>query len=406
MFPVLALTVRGAANTCFFLVALSGLVAIGCRYKSSGKHFSQVLREYWPINLAFTGIFLAVLSNLISSGTFETRHLDSPLRFALFALVFWTLLLTPVKSEKYLEWGLIVGSLFTSLKTYHLWHKGAGRDQMGDFITIISFADMAMLLGVFVAFSIGWNDKKDKAIIAFKLVVMLASLYAVYISESRGAWIAIPVFATIALSLVKVRKSYKIVISLLIIFILGGVLSYGEIGKQRIKNIKSDIAAYVDGTNPDTAVGLRFQMWHGSWVLFTEHPLLGTGRQFYADGLKELSSLGIISPEAAKTGQGHSHQEVLYYMAAYGIIGLLALLLTYFVPAYYFFRELSGQDQRIRCAAGMGLALCLGFFVYGLTHVQFLWTHCSVFYSFYAALFLAYIVKRKESLHNSALLPV
>ena len=85
-------------------------------------------------------------------------------------------------------------------------------------------------------------------------------------------------------------------------------------------------------------------------------------------------------------------------MAILGSFGLLAILSIYLVPGYYFARELRHTDSIVRTAAGMGLVLCLGFFVFGLTDMMFFWSVLGGVYSMSVAAFFACIVKRKKEL--------
>jgi len=402
LFPVLALTVRGAANTCFFLLALSGIVAIVCRAKVAGSSFGEAYRHYWPLNLAMMAMFVAILFNQIANGQFLAREYDASLRLVLFPLAFWALLMVPAKADSYLAWGLIVGAWFAFAKMFWLISAGVDRTGIGGFISVIPYAEMAMLLGVFAAFSIGWDQARESWLAVPKLLALLAGLCGAYLSQTRGAWIAVPVVAVIAFSVNRMRKACKYMALLFAFILLAGALGFGNIGQQRMAEVKHDVSAYWQGQERDTSIGLRFQMWQGSWALFTERPLFGVGRENFAKGLDGLAARGVISPEAARVGQGHSHNEMLYNMATLGLTGLLALLALYFVPAWYFWQAARETDREIRWAAGMGLALCLGFFVFGLTDVQFLWGHCNTFYSMHAALFMACIVKRRAVLRATA----
>jgi O-antigen ligase len=58
-------------------------------------------------------------------------------------------------------------------------------------------------------------------------------------------------------------------------------------------------------------------------------------------------------------------------MASHGLLGLTALLLSYAAPMWIFARRLRPQvSQPARVAAAMGLALCLGFFIFGWTELM------------------------------------
>jgi len=401
LFPVLALTVRGAANTCFFLIALCGILAIACRLRGAGLSFSEMCRNYWPLNLAMAGMFVAILLNQIATGHFSAREYDASLRLLLFPLVFWALLIVPAATDKYLEWGLSAGALFAFAKMFWLIQTGVDRLWIGGFISIIPYAEMAMMLGVFAAFSIGGDEDLSPWFAVPKILALLAGLSGAYLSQTRGAWLAIPAMLVISLLGWRMRQRQKLMVVSAVFAALGLMLCFGNIGQQRVVEAQSDIAAYMHGQNRDTSIGLRFQMWHASWLIFGQHPLFGAGREVVPKMLDGLAARNIISRDAARNGQGHTHNEILYNLASLGLFGLMSLLLTYFVPAWYFYRAGRETDRKIRCAGRMGLALCLGFFVFGLTDVQFLWGHCNTFYSMHAALFVACIVRRQAALRDA-----
>jgi O-antigen ligase len=175
-------------------------------------------------------------------------------------------------------------------------------------------------------------------------------------------------------------------------YILGGTV------QKRVVEAASDVRQYADGSNKNTSVGLRLQLWHGAWILFKENPVFGIGRERYPEAVRQLVQRQVISPDAA--AHPHSHNEVLFHMATLGIFGLLALLSLYFVPAFYFFRDLRNPDRETRTIAGMGLALSLGFFVFGLTDVMFYWRVSYLFYAILLSVLFACLVKRKSLVIN------
>jgi O-antigen ligase len=269
-----------------------------------------------------------------------------------------------------------------------------------DFIPLIVFAELAVLLGLFSVFSIHWHSRRGYAAILFKLLAACAVVYGAYMSQARGAWVTIPIFGVIAyLSAKDFARKHKMAVAAICIAVLGVLLHFGNIVNQRIAAAETDIQEYAQGTNLDTSIGTRLQLWKGSWTLFKEHPLFGVGVEGYPVALHDLAARKIISPGAATFA--HSHNEVLFMMARFGVFGLLAILAVYFVPAYYFGRDLRHNDKEIRGAAGMGLALCLGIAGLGLTDVVFLWWEIFPFYAISTALFLACIIKRKQYLAES-----
>ncbi|WP_230413982.1 O-antigen ligase family protein [Collimonas silvisoli] len=296
---------------------------------------------------------------------------------------------------------MVIGAFLSAIKIYTLTNGGATRYGT-DFIPIIIFGEMALLLGVFSTLSIAWNKSDNKAVIFFKIAALCAGLYAAYLSQSRGVWLTIPVFAVIAgLAAKNIRSSYKLSAITFFVILLGAVSYFGNIVKERVLVAESDISQYSVGANVDTSLGIRLQLWRGSWVLFKEHPIFGVGVENFPKALEDLSKRNIITPLSATFP--HSHNEILFMMSRLGLFGLLAILALYFVPAYYFSRELRDNDSEIRYTAAMGLALCLGFIILGLVDVVFLWWEIYPYYVVSIAFFLTYIIKRKKILHQEEL---
>lgn len=351
-------------------------------------------RQYWPLNLAMLSPLIAVLASQLASGNFSGRSIDLASRLALFPLIFWGIQLVPLKHLRHMQWAFILGAWFSGIKMYVLTDNGI--NQYGtDFIPINIFAELALLLGVFAVFSIAWNSPKEKLLIWLKLLACGVVIYGAYISRERGSWLTVPVFCAIAyLAAKNIRRRYKVLMSVAIAIALGTVSQFGSIMRMRVENAESDIKHYLAGTDINTSIGVRFQLWQGSWLLFKEHPVFGVSAEAYPKALEELAIRKVISPEAA--AQPHSHNEVLFMLSRFGLFGLAAILAVYFVPICYFIRWIRDNDKEVRSVAAMGLALCLGVLVLGLTDVVFLWWEAFPFYALSVALFLTYITKRKE----------
>ncbi|WP_244544897.1 O-antigen ligase [Collimonas sp. OK607] len=398
-FYILALVVDRAAGVLFALLFIAGISLLVSRSRSDDKTFFQLTKEYWPLALAMCGPLIAVLANQIGSGEFTGRTYDPPFRLAIFALIFWVFSFVPIKFMKHVQWAFVIGAFLSAVKIYVL--TGGGATRYGsDFIPIIIFAEMALLLGVFSAMSIAWNKSNDVVIIALKIVALCAGLYVAYLSQSRGVWLTIPVLIAIACVVTKnIRLSYKLSVIVFFVVLIGAVSYFGQIVKERVSVAESDMSQYSAGENIDSSLGTRLQLWRGSWVLFKEHPIFGVGVENFPKALEELSKRNIITSAAATFP--HSHNEVLFMMSRLGLFGLFAILGLYFAPAYYFLRDMRNDDAGVRYTAGMGVALCLGFLVLGLVDVIFLWWEIYPYYVISIAFFLTYIIKRKKNLNEN-----
>ncbi|GAB3087681.1 hypothetical protein GCM10027081_03350 [Cupriavidus yeoncheonensis] len=395
-FYVLALIVDRAAGVLYGLLIVLGLAVLIYRWKSQKRLFADQIRRYWPLALAMAAPMLAVIANEISRLQFSGRSIDAPSRLALFALVLWTVSRTPLRYLRHLQWAFVVGAILSTIKIHVLSHGGQDR-YLTDFIPITIFIEMAMVLGTYGLFSIAWNSRQNKTQIAIKVLAAAAILYGSYLSQSRGAWITIPLFSGIALySSGILPKGRKLAVAVVIAFALIAAMSQARLVKDRIADARNDIEQYVTGSNVETSIGFRFQLWHGSVVIFREHPVFGVGADKYRDALADLANRKIITPSAAIFA--HSHNEFLFNAAKLGLFGIAALLALYLVPAYYFVRDLRHRDKEVRAAACMGASLCGGIFVLGLTDVVFLWWEVFPFYAVGIATFLSFIDKKKAAI--------
>ncbi|MCY1300212.1 hypothetical protein D9M68_708300 [compost metagenome] len=125
------------------------------------------------------------------------------------------------------------------------------------------------------------------------------------------------------------------------------------------------------------------------------HPWTGVGPDNYEQALQALAAQHVITPQAAT--MPHTHNDILHAAATLGIPGLLAVLALYLVPAAFFLRHLRNDDRDTQVASAMGLALCCGFMVFGLTEVMFSTTLVNAFYSLIMAVCFAYVVARKDA---------
>ncbi|MGB7195756.1 MAG: O-antigen ligase family protein [Collimonas pratensis] len=400
-FPVLTMTVKGGANTCIYSLLLLSLVYFVFQHKQDAFSFSYLLRKYWPMHLAMAGMIFAILVNQISTSDFFLKTYDTSSRLAFFLPITWLLLQISASDLKLFQWGLVAGAVGSAIKIEWIGLNQSSMPGIIDFMNRIPYGDVSLMLGILSLLSIGWNRRGDKFSVAIKVIGGISGIYASYLSEARGGWIALPILAFVILSMLnKTKLNHRFAIFAIALILMVSTYSFNKIIQDRVHAAASDITKYVDGENQDTSVGIRFQLWRGSWVLFKEHPVFGVGREeFYPDALQDLAKRHVITQQA--TDFGHSHNEFFYNMATLGIFGLLAILAIFFVPGYYFLQATRHSDRDIKTAGRMGLTLCLGFLIFGLTEAIFFMPAICAFFSMSVAVCFAFVVKRKEALASS-----
>lgn len=396
LFPPALMVLPKGGNAGFYVLLLCSLFGLACRFRPMGKGFWQLIREYWPINMAMLGLLCAILLNHLAFGQIVLKTYDMPLRLALFPVIFWGLLLLPIRELKNLQWGLVAGTIVGAVALYIETDAAAMRPLIILTTPLIPFTDITFVMAALVLLSIGWSELDDKWAIAIKILVGTAGLYASYLSQTRGAWIAIPVFLFLVILAMKAMppKKKMSVFVLALILLAWGAYS-NDIVQSRVAVALSDLKHYMAGDDLNTSLGQRFQLWRASWILFKENPLFGVGLERFHGVVQELVAQHMITQVAA--AQPHSHNDLLFHMASLGLFGALAAQAVYFVPAFYFARTISNPDRETRTVAAMGLMLTLGFFIFGLTDVMFYWSISYTFYSIVLAALFAHLVKRTAS---------
>ena len=290
-------------------------------------------------------------------------------------------------------WGLMAGVLGgTGNLVWASWPH-LYRPSMDQYTTV-GFSNILLLLTFLVLFSLGWQlSRFKKTEQLLKLTVVIVGMLGVIIADTRSSWVAMPFFIVIGLLLIGrlISGWHLVLVGIVAVAIAVGAFFANPslMGRTNLA-----IKEYVDcrSATPiaDTSVCIRLQLWRASWHMFKANPLLANaGSAGFEDKLAELHKKGIVSELTSKEF-GEPHNDLFFALANYGLMGLIAFLLMYCVPAVMFAWRLRTRfPQEIRVAAGMGLAVCAGFVAFGLTEAMFRSMRMLSFYAVLIAWLLA-----------------
>ena len=121
--------------------------------------------------------------------------------------------------------------------------------------------------------------KRDRApVLILKIFGLLVGLYLSVQSDARGGWIAFPVLLFIWWLSHNPKNSWLKHLGRNLFILLVALLGYELIGmvQHRMDLIYQDLAEFQHG-NKDTSIGIRLQLWHAAWSLFSENPVFGVG---------------------------------------------------------------------------------------------------------------------------------
>lgn len=249
----------------------------------------------------------------------------------------------------------------------------------------MSLTMMSMLL-VFLLMTKEWNKK----VILLSAAVLLFGLTSVILSQSRGAWIVVPIMMVFILFQIKNRISLQTAVALMASFLLLMTASYFTPStgvKQRIDSTVANVFKYSEGTNKGSSIGSRFEMWKASWMIFKEKPVVGIGWGNFNETAKVLVKEKRVSSSAA--AYSHPHNQFISVAVNGGLLMLFALLVFIFVPLSLLKRLLVFDNQQVRVYTLAAMVLIISYMGYALSEAIFERSIPTAFYAFYLALFFA-----------------
>ncbi len=179
---------------------------------------------------------------------------------------------------------------------------------------------LAMLLG----FSLALFLKKKTPI---NLLIFVIHLYGLWLTNSRGSLIAIPL-AIIITFLDGKKIWHKLIVSTLIISQMA--LAYWVYKKHYTEGINKENAPAILSHRAHTLNDRLFNLWPRAIYLFKKSPVFGTGFGSFNDVPYEFSGIEnfvmIMTPEGYEDNSAHAHHTFFHVLGETGLIGLLLLL--------------------------------------------------------------------------------
>lgn len=303
----------------------------------------------------------------------EMPGFDKPSRFVLVLLVYCFLRKYPPQRE-WVWFGVSIGAFGGAILAFYQ-RFVFGNLRVGGFMHPIMFGDIGALLGLlsFVGLVYFWSKRQFFQAV-FMTIGGLSGLIVSVLSGSRGGWIAIPMALfyifwqsrdLIGTLKVKIILSFFVIAAVLVVSIPQTGVS------QRIDEAASNIKHYVNSSNVDTSVGLRFEMWKAAIYLFMKEPIVGVGKYDLHQQKQELVNQGLVNQSIVPFD--HAHNEYLTNLSEYGIIGFVLLMALYLVPLRLFIHKarLYNHHWRMKCLAMAGVLIPMCYMDFALTQSMF-----------------------------------
>ncbi len=384
VYPVLMFRVNGGMNGVFIIMLLLSLLVLIVRPKDVAEITWNKDWSYYAYAMA--SMTTATLLSQVANDQYGAHVYDAISRYWLGIPVFLLLQRMELKVFETLKYAFPAAAIIGSFWTHEVVPSRYGIKALD----LIHFGDFALLLGVMSLMAVMPISRKLRFVSVLGWCGFIAGVATSFASGSRGGWLAIPVFIGIFILYNKPKNLLRTVLSTTVAAIVVATVLFTTVASfnQRVVEMVEDLK--VVGTDKrDTDTGVRLQLYGAAIELFIQNPIFGVGPEGFTLNMQPMLEAGKLTPGAAEYGHGEVHNDLLAKAAGLGILGVIAQLVTYFVPLLLFWRAARSEDRIIRQAGLFGTLFIAGFFVFGFT-VEFLTlTLVTAFYGFTIAVFLA-----------------
>ena len=389
--PVLLMsTMDGGSAGYYLLILLSFIILAVVRAPAPAHTWCANRREYLWLGLGMAVMLVGVLASQLFHGLWKGSEVEKAVRFLTVVLVLAAALRIPRALLAHALFGLLLGIWYAVFNIGWLVLSTGERPATRQF-NAVTYGDLTLLFSVLSFLLLGYRITRfHRTEFALKLVTGMAGMGGFLATQTRGGLLAIPFFIFIAL-LVQGRRMnrYKALAAALLLGVLGVIVASDGTMRERIQLGVNEFDECQVTQLADTSVCIRLQLWSAARHMIRSEPVFGIGGgDRFREELRSLAEAKQVSPMVARDF-GETHNDLLYFLATYGALGGLGLVLMYISPGWVLLRRLRLDDGPARLFAGAGLMICAGFMVFGVTEMMFRDMRTASFYATWVALFLA-----------------
>lgn len=369
------MTIKGLFGALSALCLLLAILILITDLKSIGTF----LQEKYSLSIVFT--LLAITISIFISQAIRQRFIldayDGPSRL---------ILALPILIAIYrlkIDFGKILGLTLPLALLAILIYAKSGTHNYGDRLTNhyldpIFWGNFSIIIGILCLASIQVTDSITMKI--YKLLGLGLGVTMSILSQSRASWIAAIVMIAILLFINRKQLTLNKLILYCVLTISALAVLYLTVNsfQSRIDTAVLEILNWSNKTQTESSIGYRLTMWKMTAHFFSMSPWIGYGEYMALPILGDTYIQSFVDAESIKTIQCCGpHNEIAAHILRSGSLGIIALLATYLLPAYIFYKLKDHQSK------SMGLMLCIGIFVCGFgTEMLSL----KISYTFYAIL--------------------
>ncbi|RJQ76882.1 MAG: O-antigen ligase family protein [Desulfobacteraceae bacterium] len=397
LFPTLTNLIPHVGSTFLALLAFSGLPFI----MSSGLRPPLQAHEK-RVMWAFAGYSAVYLLSFIINGLtgnlpdLQLRDLGHEIRFLAIMPIFF--LFRHLKIRQATLWAGVIGGALLSggyaVLSYFWLFPG---ERVSGSYHSIAFGDLSLTLAFMSIPALDYFMGKPKGYRFLPPAALALGIIASISSETRGAWIAIPLLTCIlfyySASIFKIGVRF-IFLSVILLSLSAAYQIPATNVSGRIHAVYKELSDYHKGDRTYTSVATRIEGWLVALEIFWENPVIGAGPGSYESLMHRMLKQGKRYEIAAVHSQPHGAYPSA--MSDCGILGLAALLGLFLSPLGSAVRVMRHQ-KKLRHLGYALMILVIGFMHFGLTETIFSRNINLTFYIILTAFIMAATANEQEA---------
>ena len=404
-FPVFLLTVKSWSNSISFLILLLSLVLITPNFK---YYFIGRGKQFWILFIILTSPFFCEMFAQMGRGQIDFPSLDGPSRFVLGGFIF--IYLSQKNFSCQLPTRFLLGCLLVVFATFfsvilfkESYCNGRAATYIAEantlpvYLTVLSGAAFFYLID---------NVQQYRINPLIQAVQIVITLYVLYLSQTRTAWIAVIFLIEIILFLYfwKEKKSL-LKVHIFFAVILFSCYFFLDVVHDRMNSAANSFLLFFEG-QPDTSLGMRMGLILLDVELVKMYPLFGVqdGQLPPFNLLKEKIPILSKTIYMLKKLPG-SHSESLAQLSRKGLpFGLATLYCLFVFPFCFFARRCFSQHIEIKSIAQAALSTVVVVLVSSFGTQVFHYKMTSTFWAIFLAIFYAaiYRIEHRDKVSNDS----
>ncbi len=319
---------------------LMSAAAIVYQVKYKPNFNSKTFLPFGALMLVFVGIFVSGINS--EDLNFWVKHMRLKLPFMLLPAAFYVFKkqvkeVSPIVFGSFLAMMTfstipILSQLFDSEILVQQIAKGQAVDTPIDHIKYSLFLAFSIFIGIDF-----WINSHKK----WKHLLLILSIYLIVILHFLAVRSGLAVFYISSIVLIfwyGLRSMKKTLLLALIPIFLLPIVAFNTIPsfKKKAQYMLYDFQMYQKGEGAKYSDSERIYSIQVGLEIFKSAPILGSGIGDLKQACKDQYQL-LFEVE----GEKYPHNQIIYYLAGSGIVGLLFFLLGMYFPMFYFRKELT-----------------------------------------------------------------